>query len=94
MNANPKIAPVAVAAIGSGGAPDGFDARQSSVAQEAERAARYRLVIEEGPTKGSFVYKTLDRITGEVVRQLPREDVVRMMDEGRYSSGAVIDTKA
>ena len=94
MNANPKIAPVAVAAVGTGGASGGFDARQSSVAQEAERAARYRLVIEEGPQKGSFVYKTLDRVTGEVVRQLPREDVVRMMDEGRYSSGAVVDTKA
>ncbi|MBN8529953.1 MAG: flagellar protein FlaG [Caulobacterales bacterium] len=94
MNANPKIAPVAVAAVGSGGAFEGFDARQSSAALEAERAARYRLVIEEGPQKGSFVYKTLDRITGEVVRQLPREDVVRMMDEGRYSTGTVVDTSA
>ena len=95
MKANPKIAPVAaVAAAGSGGAFDGFDARQSSAALKAERAARYRLVIEEGPQKGSFVYKTLDRVTGEVVRQLPREDVVRMMDEGRYGSGAVIDTTA
>ena len=55
MNANPKIAPVAVAAVGSGGAFDGFDARQSSAALKAERAARYRLVIEEGPQKGSFV---------------------------------------
>ena len=49
-------------------------------------------MIEEGPQKGSFVYKTLDRVTGEVVRQLPREDVVRLMDAERYSSGAVIDT--
>ncbi|HRO31835.1 MAG TPA: flagellar protein FlaG [Brevundimonas sp.] len=92
MNANPKIAPVAVAAISSGTPSGEFDNRQSSVADEAERAARYRLVIEEGPQKGSFVYKTLDRVTGEVVRQLPREDVVRMMDEGRYSAGTVIDT--
>ena len=94
MNANPKIAPVAVAAISSGTPSGEFDNRQSSVADEAERAARYRLVIEEGPQKGSFVYKTLDRVTGEVVRQLPREDVVQMMDEGRYSAGAVIDTTA
>lgn len=94
MNANPKITPVAVAAIGAGTPSGEFDNRRSSVADEADRAARYRLVIEEGAQKGSFVYKTLDRVTGEVVRQLPREDVVRMMDEGRYSAGTVIDTTA
>lgn len=92
MNANPKITPVAVAAISSGTPSGEFDNRQSSVADEADRAARYRLVIEEGPQKGSFVYKTLDRVTGEVVRQLPREDVVRLLDEGRYNAGTVIDT--
>lgn len=62
--------------------------------QEAESNARYRLVIEEGPQKGSFVYKTLDRVTGEVVRQLPREEVVRLMDNQDYGSGSVIDTNA
>ena len=56
----------------------------------ADDAGRYRLTIEREST--GYVYKTLDRVTGEVVRQLPREDVVRMMDEGRYSAGTVIDT--
>ena len=58
----------------------------------ADDAGRYRLTIEREST--GYVYKTLDRVTGEVVRQLPREDVVRMMDEGRYSVGAVVDTTA
>lgn len=62
--------------------------------QEADEAARYRLVIEEGPSAGSFIYKTMDRVTGEVVRQLPREQVVDLMRDQSYHSGLVIDTKA
>ncbi|MBX3477820.1 MAG: hypothetical protein KF910_09435 [Brevundimonas sp.] len=92
MTANAKIAPIAVSAVTSGAGSSGFDTRRDATAQEAENAARYRLVIEEGPQKGSFIYKTLDRLTGEIVRQLPREDLVRMMETQRYAAGAVIDT--
>ncbi len=63
-------------------------------AKQAEDAARYRLIIEEGPTQGTFVYKTLDRATGEVVRQYPREQVLRMAERGGYSAGELIDTSA
>ena len=94
MNANPKIAPVAVAAISSGTPSGEFDNRQSSVADEAERAARYRLVIEEGPQKGSFVYKTLDRVTGEVIRQFPREEVLKLRQSPAYDVGKIIKTEA
>lgn len=66
----------------------------SKATEEAERIARYRLVIEQGARKGSFIYKTLDRETGEVVRQLPREEVVRMETDHAYAAGAVIDTRA
>jgi flagellar protein FlaG len=51
-----------------------------------------RLVIEEqGET---FVYKTVDRRTGEVVQQLPREEVVRMREAEAYAVGDVISTQA
>jgi flagellar protein FlaG len=59
-----------------------------------EPTARYRLVIEKGPAPGTFVYKTLNPETGEVVRQLPREDVARMKDQPEYGPGKVIDTTA
>lgn len=62
-------------------------------ADSADRLARYRLIIEEGPS-GSFVYKTLDRVTGEVVSQLPREEVLMLNKSPDYSSGQVIDTSA
>lgn len=52
---------------------------------------RYRLTIEEGPN--GFVYKTRDRVTGEVIRQLPREEVVKMSASPAYGAGGVIKTK-
>jgi flagellar protein FlaG len=64
----------------------------SRSAADAERLARYRLVIEQGPTAGSFVYKTLDRETGEIVRQLPSEEVLKMRQGENYDVGAVINT--
>jgi flagellar protein FlaG len=53
--------------------------------------ADLRLVIEE--QAGTFVYKTIDRRTGEVVLQLPREDVVRMREEETYAAGDVISAQ-
>lgn len=86
VGAGSSIAPVAPA----GGAGD-FDSRTS---RHAERAARYRLVIEQEPEAGVYVYKTLDRITGEVISQLPREEVVRMRQDPGYTAGKVISTRA
>lgn len=96
MQNNAKIDPVAVAAIvpAAAGSTASGDFRDSRSQQEADQAARYRLVIEEGPLAGSFIYKTLDRVTGEVVKQLPREQVVELMQAAAYSAGSVIDTRA
>lgn len=69
------------------------DHRQSQ-GQRGQDDGRYRLVIEEGPIAGSFIYKTLDRLTGEVIRQLPREEVVRLMGDVSAPSGSVFDTVA
>ena len=56
--------------------------------------ADLRLVIEEDPASGSYVYKTVNRRTGEVIQQLPRAELLRMREETRYTAGAVIRTKA
>ena len=60
----------------------------------ADKFSSYRLVIEEGPSLGTFVYKTLDNATGEVIRQFPREQVLRLAEARQYSAGSVIDTSA
>jgi flagellar protein FlaG len=93
MNGHSKVAPIsAVPAASSSQTQNGF--KDSRAGRDAERNAQYRLVIEEGPSQGSFVYKILDRVTGEVVRQLPREQVVELMRNDGYSIGSVIDTNA
>ena len=94
MDSNARLTPVPPVVVAPSGSAAGGDFSQSRAAQDAERAARYRLVIEEGPQPGSFIYKTLDRVTGEVVRQLPRETIVQLMESGDYAKGAVINTRA
>jgi len=97
MQNNAKITSVAASLVLPAAAADsnpGGTFHESRASQDAERNARYRLVIEEGPHAGSFIYKTLDRVTGEVVKQLPREQVVDLMQTAEYSSGSVIDTTA
>jgi flagellar protein FlaG len=96
MQNNAKISAVTASAIQPAAAAEfttGGDFHDSQASQDAQRAARYRLVIEEGPS-GSFIYKTMDRVTGEIVKQLPREQVVNLMQAGEYSSGSVINTTA
>jgi flagellar protein FlaG len=53
-----------------------------------------RLVIEESDQPGSYIYKTLDRRTGEVLQQFPREELLRLRDEEGYEAGAVVSTRA
>lgn len=53
-----------------------------------------RLVIEESDQPGSYVYKTLDRRTGEVLQQYPREELLRLREEKGYQAGTVIQTQA
>lgn len=55
--------------------------------------ADLRLVIEEDASTGAYVYKTVDRRTGEVVQQIPREEVLKQHGpEG--PAGYVVNTRA
>jgi flagellar protein FlaG len=65
---------------------------QSRIAQGALDQADLRLVIEE--QAGSYVYKTVDRRTGEIVAQYPREDILKLHEETDYAAGDVINAKA
>lgn len=50
-----------------------------------------RLVIEEDSTTGTYVYKTVDRRTGDILQQFPREDVLRFKQAEHYDPGEVFD---
>lgn len=53
-----------------------------------------RLIIEQDEASGSYVYKTVNRLTGEVLTQFPRDDVLKMHERIDYQAGAVIRMKA
>ena len=53
-----------------------------------------RLVIEEDQASGSYVYKTVNRLTGEVVQQLPRAEVLKLNEELTYAAVTIIRTEA
>jgi flagellar protein FlaG len=84
-----RVSVTAVSASADQGSEHRLAGRNRQGAQSESN--RYRLVIEEGPEVGSFVYVTLDRLTGEVVRRVPREELVKLA--GREAQpGRVIDT--
>jgi hypothetical protein len=53
----------------------------------------FRLVIDTDPITGSYIYRTVDRFTGETVSQYPSEELVRMRDSGAYKAGTVFNGK-
>jgi flagellar protein FlaG len=70
------------------------DTGASARAAPSQDQVDLRLVIEEDEASGSYVYKTVNRLTGEVLLQFPRDDVLRMRERPDYQAGAVIRTKA
>lgn len=92
MDGNARIGRVQLSPVSPASSSPGGDFSDSRSNEEAERVARYRLVIEQGAAKGDFIYKILDRETGEVVKQLPREEVARLGQRFGYEAGSVIDT--
>jgi flagellar protein FlaG len=82
---------------------------EADVAQNSERAkiaeaekmvddgpqpGDLRLVIEQDDASGAFIYKTVDRRTGETLQQFPREEILKMRDGADYESGDVFDGQA
>jgi len=66
----------------------------AATANQGQDQADMRLVIEEDKASGLYVYKTVNRLTGEVVQQLPREQVLQLKDQVDYQAGHVVRTKA
>ncbi len=53
-----------------------------------------RLVIEDDKAAGSYVYKTINPITGQVVSQIPREELLRLREAADYKPGSVFSTSS
>ena len=74
--------PVAPAPIG--------DASQGPESQ-TEAQADLRLVIEEDKAAASYVYLTVDPVTGKVISQVPREELLKMREASGYQPGSIVD---
>jgi flagellar protein FlaG len=59
-----------------------------------DEVADLRLVIEVDEGSGSYVYKTINRATGEVVLQFPRDELLRLQASADYEAGALIKARA
>ena len=53
-----------------------------------------QLTIDKDPNTGGWVYKAVDRYTGEVIRQMPQESIQEMQRSETYHAGSVIDSEA
>ncbi len=56
--------------------------------------ANARLSIEKDEVNGGFIYKSIDRETGEVLQQYPREHILRRIAKEKAAEGVILDTKA
>jgi flagellar protein FlaG len=55
--------------------------------------ADLRLVIEEDKAAGSYIYKTVDPVTGKVISQVPREELLRMRETPAYTPGSIVNAR-
>ena len=67
---------------------------QASSSTPIDSQADLRLVIEDDKAAGSYVYKTINPITGQVVSQVPREELLRMREADDYKPGSVINASS
>jgi flagellar protein FlaG len=77
----------------STGAPPTTTAPSTAIPPPPRDPADLRLVIEDDQAAGCFVYKTVDWRTGEVVQQIPREQILKLREAPAYLAGDVIKTK-
>ncbi|HVN00435.1 MAG TPA: flagellar protein FlaG [Caulobacteraceae bacterium] len=64
-----------------------------SPATPIDDQADLRLVIEEDKAAGSYVYKTVDPVTGKVISQVPREELLKMRETPDYKPGSIVNAR-
>lgn len=64
---------------------------EKPAAADGPQPGDLRLVIERDSQTGTYVYKTVDRRTGDILQQFPREDVLRFKQAEHYDPGEIFD---
>jgi flagellar protein FlaG len=88
-------APTTVPGLPAGGvftsAPKEAPPVEKPIVADGPQPGDLRLVIEQDAKTGTYVYKTVDRRTGDILQQFPREDVLRFKQAEHYDPGEVFD---
>src|SRR4051794_24082491 len=63
-------------------------------APEPAPGSDLRLVIERDAEGAYYIYKLVDRATGQVVAEHPRDEVANLAKAESYTAGSVVRTKA
>ncbi len=95
----PSTLPASTASTVPGHPAGGLFASSPREAAPAEKPATadgpqpgdLRLVIEQDSKTGTYIYKTVDRRTGDILQQFPREEVLRFKQAEHYDPGEVFD---
>ncbi len=75
-------------------APETAKAEPAAPVDDGPQPGDLRLVIEQDDDSGDYIYKTVDRRTGETLNQYPREQILKLREEAHYTSGDVFDGQA
>ena len=94
IKATPDVPQDIQSASASGQTKNQTDNSDLSHSQDQGAPPEYslRLTVDKDPKTGDWVYKAIDRYTGEVVRQLPRQELLDMRKSSNYQAGSVIKT--
>jgi len=64
---------------------------QKNKSQHPILGANARLIIEKDQDTGDYIYKTIDRDSGEVIKQWPREKLLKAISDDQTTAGLLID---
>jgi hypothetical protein len=84
----PSIGPSTISAAGAAGASE--PGAQSVSADGADLG----LVIENDKAADTYVYLTVNRVTGQVVNQWPNQEMLKQRQAFDYTSGDVVSLLA
>jgi hypothetical protein len=65
-----------------------------AAAPSAEENRDLRLVIEFDKHRNFYVYRLIDRQTGNVINSIPRSEVSKLGESPDYEAGGVVSTSA
>ena len=69
-------------------------AKRAGTAPPLKPNSGHRLVIQQDPQTGKWIYTVTDRDTGQIIARISREEVAKLGLKTDYAAGALVKAKA